>query len=372
MPVIRLQHESAGAFGASRRVGAGTDRPSAVPVRYKLANDVRINKAAAGDRRAGGAGHRVRNWAHRFVGRCTRFKSGDKPCGFVDLDLFQDVVDRARGELLALGFPASKLRQGDDLVIDWRHATDRIPMPAVWTVKESRQLAKTRLILSASDLQGLNEVRRKAEAGEPLRPHLSRQSLKPDYVDKMLAEWNITHFHLGTQLLASGLVQGTSSVLAAVIDPGANTLYFIDVQPHGGFWTRKEFLEIIEANWPFLNDPYVLNGIQVTANYTDQDHAGFRDANNNVLTLLSTGRPILGAGGGLTTAGTSAKDQRWLNHARRQIKWMEDIIRSKPLEMEARLKAAGVTWDETRFRLDELGDTAAVLEETTRTRFVIR
>lgn len=288
------------------------------------------------------------------------------------LDLFQDVVDRARSELLALGYPASTLRSGDNLVIDWRHVTDRIPAQLAWTVKESSQLANTRRSLTPGDRQGLNEVRRKAEAGESLRPYLSRQSLKPDYVDKMLAEWNITHFHLGTTLLPNGLIQGTSNILAAYIDHQTTTLYFIDVRPHGGFWTRKDFLEIIEANWPSLNDPHVLKGVQATGNYTDQEHAGFRAINGNVLTLLSTGRAIMGAGGGITTAGTSAKDQMWLNYAHRQVKWMEENIRSKPPEMETRLKSAGVTWDQARFRLDELGDTMAVLEEVSASRFVLR
>ncbi len=288
------------------------------------------------------------------------------------LDLFQDVVNRAQADMLALGFPAATLRQGPDLVIDWRHAMDRIPSPIRWKVAEARQLATTRLTLVPADLRGLNEVRHKAENGESLRPHLSRQSLKPDYFDKMLAEWNITHLHLGTTVLPSGLVQGTSNILAVFIDHGASTLYFLDVRPHDGFWTRKEFLEIIEANWPVLNDPHVLNGVKATANYTDKEHAGFREANGNVLTVLSTGRAIMGAGGGLTTACTSAKDQRWLNHARRQIKWMEETIRSKPADMEARLTSAGLTWDQARFRLDELGDTMAVFEEKSKTRFCFR
>lgn len=130
------------------------------------------------------------------------------------------------------------------MFLQWRHVEDRIPPPDSWTVFESKELRSKVHTLPLKIQKGLAELKRKAQKGDSLRPHLSRNIIKATSNDPMMMDWQITHFHLGTELDSRGLVKGTDDIVAAWFDSDKRRLYLIDVHPHRGFFSRQAFFRL--------------------------------------------------------------------------------------------------------------------------------
>src|ERR1700722_2762821 len=102
------------------------------------------------------------------------------------------------------------------------------------------------------------EIKRDIEAGVELMPRVSRKVQDWEYVDAMLADFDIQHFHLGTTLDADGFYARGAPLLYVRFDD-ANA-YFAMVAGHGE-WANVALLEIIHANWPASIERYRLKGL---------------------------------------------------------------------------------------------------------------
>jgi hypothetical protein len=100
-------------------------------------------------------------------------------------------------------------------------------------------------------------IKQEIESGADLMPRLSKKVRDWKYVDAMLADFDIQHFHLGTTLDADGFYARGAPLLYVRFDD-ANA-YFVTVSGHGE-WANVELIEIIHSNWPASIERYRLKG----------------------------------------------------------------------------------------------------------------
>ncbi|MEB2651605.1 hypothetical protein SOP89_09480 [Pseudomonas siliginis] len=165
--------------------------------------------------------------------------------------------------------------------------------------------------------------------GRPLFPYLSRSTLCASKSDGLLDDWGILHFHLGSELLANGLVKGTQVVAFGLVHP--DCVYFLDTQPHGSghsdVWVREELIHIVEKNWPSLLPS---NGRTLTPDtLTTEQRADCRRKSVNVTVTKQSGEVIFPPGGGVMCDGTAINDFMQLQKIYAQFDWARKMCESK-------------------------------------------
>lgn len=147
-----------------------------------------------------------------------------------------------------------------------------------------------------------NDIIRKIENGEPLRPYQSRKLKDTDYDDAMLMDWGVQHLHLGDNLQPDGFIQRTNELLFVRF---TNTdAYIINIFEHDN-WTDLEVLEIIHNNWPqSIEDFLIKDAVDLAFSPEKEDLKQLRKAQINSAVKLSDGSIYMGPGMGVTTAGS--------------------------------------------------------------------
>lgn len=152
---------------------------------------------------------------------------------------------------------------------------------------------------------GYEELKRKVEVGESLKPHQSTSINRPDYYDPLYLDWRIQHFHLktGPHPTRTGFVQRSGPLLFAQVTE--TDFYAIQVYEHGA-WSKQEIIEVIETNWPHQLDRFRMKGVRPLGSmYTDDDIAAFRKAGITAMTVAG-GNLIAPMGGGFRSNGRSS------------------------------------------------------------------
>jgi hypothetical protein len=164
----------------------------------------------------------------------------------IDMDFRADLRVIIEAELDALGYepdPQLPLHKLTNLYFD--ALTRRIsPRP--------RQVIRARdFSCPPAHAAGLAQLVTDIETGADLAPRLSRSLDEFEFIDGMLVEWGIYHFHLGTtpHPKRPGLIQSTGDLVYAIVS--ADTVYFLAVLPHRQ-WSNERLLQVIEENWPSL------------------------------------------------------------------------------------------------------------------------
>jgi hypothetical protein len=241
----------------------------------------------------------------------------------IDMDFRADLRVIIEAELDALGYepdPQLPLHKLTNLYFD--ALTRRIsPRP--------RQVIRARdFSCPPAHAAGLAQLVTDIETGADLAPRLSRSLDEFEFIDGMLVEWGIYHFHLGTtpHPKRPGLIQSTGDLVYAIVS--ADTVYFLAVLPHRQ-WSNERLLQVIEENWPSLLEPYALPaGTSLEApSPSAADREMLRKAGVNAFTALPGGALIFPPGlgrtlGGKTSVRGSMRANRLLNfvdHAARQI-----------------------------------------------------
>ncbi len=170
----------------------------------------------------------------------------------------------------------------------------------------------------------VNAIKQKFETGEDVNPHLSQRIMNVDYNDDLLHEWGIHHLHLNTEMKSNGFIKRSSELLYLVID--SQNSYFINIYDHKEF-QNIELLEIIEENWPFLLQKYLLNDLTSISN--DQSKKGIRKSRkNNSFNIYATssGKVYLPRGGGLNSAGSNVTSLEYAEVVIDEIQYVENFI----------------------------------------------
>jgi hypothetical protein len=170
-------------------------------------------------------------------------------------------------------------------------------------------------------------IKRDIEAGIDLMPRLSKKVRDFEYVDAMLADFDIQHFHLGSTLDADGFYARGAPLLYVRID--AADAYFVMVSGHGE-WANVDFLEIIHTNWPASIERYRLKGaIAAGPNISAADRTKARNIGADSLIRMQDGTVYMPPGGGFSLGGASSGAAMRMAANRRALNLHEADMRQR-------------------------------------------
>lgn len=202
----------------------------------------------------------------------------------------------------------------------------RLLAPKPRKVKISKEF-----IVSEDCQNGYEYFKAAVERGDNLIPFMSKKIVDVESKDKMIYDWGMFHFHLGTEKDTNDprFIKRADHLLIAFVDENHDdNMYFLQVRPHiSDIWTEQDLVRILADNWPDIMEPYRIQGfISLTENISDADYKEMRKNNVNTFVDLHDGRVYVGANHGLNTAGTSVKAvsqyDYYCNNANLFEKWM--------------------------------------------------
>ncbi len=158
--------------------------------------------------------------------------------------------------------------------------------------------------------KGRDALLEKVRNGKNLFPHLSRQIFDANFMDGMLFDWGVQHFHLGLtpDKKRPKLIEGTKEVLYAIVKD--DTFYAIAIEDHG-HWASKDLLRIVRDNFPEIIKPFKIEGIlALSQTFSEKEHIQLRNSGVNTINELD-GEFYFSPGGGINTArGSMISTQR--------------------------------------------------------------
>jgi hypothetical protein len=268
-----------------------------------------------------------------------------------EINLIQDWIEIIKNDLIAKGHTVSGLTD-ENIAISYITYLRR-------NIKsQPRTILKSSTFICPAELQdGLNNLEEIISNGGDLKAFLSKQINRLGYHDKMLYDWDIHHFHLGTNIENDGFVSRTGPILFARIVEGI--VYFIKIGNHGE-WTNQELMSIIEENWPASIESFKVDAESLTEDLSDNDIKMLRKHNINSLISLGTSKIYIGPGQGISAAGGSIASTRAYLDTKRGFKELEKRIKSNPTEW---LPATNqIASKELKFKLIKIDGTYYVEE----------
>lgn len=303
----------------------------------------------------------------------------------VRADFLGDVREQLAKRLTLSAIPVPADMKVHDVAIRYFDFKRRQIPACPRTVLRSRELDAN--ALSPEHQAGVEAIIEDAMAGRTLLPYLTKDWLNLDLHDYLFNDWRILHLHLGGRRFNSaGFVERTQFVLFAF--PTHDALYLIDVMDHNPTtaktaFAKKQLVQILHNNWPFLLEPYLLHGVSELHPNGDEARWALsrrRKGDDGKLAghamigvELKNGHVYDGMGGGYTMTGLSAealdRSNHLLNAAHRlQKHWVSkgDEIREKIM------KGTGLALAELHLRLDVQHMASGVQVEVRETRSNLR
>ena len=216
------------------------------------------------------------------------------------LDLITDWLEIVKQRLLSENFSLENI--GDDKIfIEYYTLQNRKVSTKIRSIKKSPVFS------CPPELQsGLELLESKITNGENIRPPQSRSLKNLSIKDGMLFDWNIHHFHLGTEIESDGFIKRTGPLLYAYVDE--DNIYFLQILEHGN-WTKEDLIRIIHENWPEAIAHAKLNynndTIQISNLPNDEERKHLRNANINTFVQIDEHNVYLGPGWGFSASGNS-------------------------------------------------------------------
>jgi|HubBroStandDraft_6_1064221.scaffolds.fasta_scaffold245043_2 hypothetical protein len=214
-------------------------------------------------------------------------------------DFISDWITYLRERLIQEGWRADEVR-----------GLAERDVPIYFFESHRRRLAsRPRLLKIADDFQcptvdqvGWTALQKKVTKGADLNPHLSERHSNITHFDGLLAEWQVHHFHLGTDFDPKNpqYVTRTGSLVFALVDD--NSFCAINVFPHRTHWEEVGIVESIHRNWPDMISKYRVKGVTPETLDKNQRRA-LRKHNGNVLVGTKDGTVYVPIGGGVVGSG---------------------------------------------------------------------
>lgn len=222
------------------------------------------------------------------------------------MNLRQDLQDIMNSKFAELGltYPTTDLRE---LCIHYFNTAIKLIPARHYNVHYSAELITKKA--GQPYEADLTIIQQQFESGTDICPHLSKQSLNPDFDDSLLNDWQIHHLHISniktspTQYFYN---RSSHLVFALILD---NNAYFVDVRHHNEqtVFAKKEFIKIIQDNWPeILEGSQIKDAVGVSHDCTDEEIAKLRKAGINVLIAVG-GKVYVSHGMGYAASGDSMK-----------------------------------------------------------------
>jgi hypothetical protein len=222
-----------------------------------------------------------------------------------------------------------------------------------------RVLEAAELVCPPEFAAGYAQLKSELENGTDVTARLSTRITKPAYEDMLLNDWGVTHFHVNLRDPAGDVEHENTILLAMIRD---EVVYCIGFIPHRA-WTRIEYLEILQRNWPQSLQHARVHAATAYA-MTDDERDKMRKRNANVLTTVN-GVAYGAIGGGYTAAGTSMRAHHEADHALLSLDSYEKWVRTNAAPIVAAIEdAGGRAGTPPTFRLDFDDDGNALAVET--------
>ena len=149
--------------------------------------------------------------------------------------------------------------------------------------------------------------------------------------DFLLSDWGIYHLHINDSF-ENGFIKRSMYLLLVLID--SDNAYFIKCinHPVAGDslpWGLKEYLEIIDKNWPFLTDSWIINrdrDVQLTTHFTEEEYVSLRKHGINACVELTNGKIVMGIGGGIAGDLSPSKAVFISNKFKRELLSLPSIL----------------------------------------------
>lgn len=244
-------------------------------------------------------------------------------------ELVVSYIEVVKKALNRLGVSASGVRYGNipyyfhDLIL-------RIPAP------KPRKVFLSEVIRNdPHKLQSVDFIKRKAERGESVWPHLSRGWGRLKNLDKLYNNWQVYHLHLGEDIETHGYVSRTQNVLLLMISTDA--MHFIDVRGHGGefpdLWYDVGIMNIVLESWPDQLAKYksLMTGHNVSESSVELTKK-YRDDNFNAPLILSDGCAYVNPGM-VSLEGLGSLGGLHYNYLIRTFGVVEQIWKEAPYEL---------------------------------------
>jgi hypothetical protein len=217
------------------------------------------------------------------------------------VNFYRDLAATLRAALSAKGYMIPATADDDDIVDGYLSVVNRQISVQPRTFHTARELN-----CPPELAPGYQELKRKVEAGESLKPHQNTSINRPDYYDVLYLDWKIQHFHLKAtpHRRQAGFVERSGPLLFALVTD--TDFYAIQVYEHGA-WSKQELIEIFDRNWPKQLDPFRLKGVRPLGKlYTDDDVSAFRRV--GITSLAVAGDSLIAPmGGGFRSNGQSSR-----------------------------------------------------------------
>jgi len=239
----------------------------------------------------------------------------------IKIDFYNDWINNIKEQMTQWGYAVDPTDDQQTLAINYFHILERQIEPIPRTVLISKELSCPPQYQSA-----FHTIRKKAEEGGDLVPHLSKQILNSNYQDQLLNDWGIHHLHLGNSIDHTGFIERTGPLLFARITE--SEFFAIAILNHGA-WTDRSLLQIIYNNWPKSISQYLLKNMRLTQEATPDEHRKLRAAGVCVLTSLDDGTVCMPIGGGVTTAKTGVHSIMEHDHYAHLITHLENVTKQQ-------------------------------------------
>ncbi|MDD4323968.1 MAG: hypothetical protein PHR37_03925 [Eubacteriales bacterium] len=256
------------------------------------------------------------------------------------IDLYSDWVEYLKIQLIHLGYDNCLVKNGDDYCFRYFNALLRLVDPVPRKV-----LIPTEFSCQEENIMALGIIKDKIERGLDITPYLSKNIRKPDYHDELLNDWGIHHLHLGHEREDSGFIERTRNLLFVRFDE--RHAYFLNVMPHG-YWAKKELVEIIHKNWPYLIKRFKINNVQIEEDMSEEDVKKMRKAGANTLFITEDGTIYFPIGGGYATSGINMNVVRTCNYIKKRIELIQkDVLDNFDNIAREKILSKGVSLNKT-------------------------
>lgn len=243
----------------------------------------------------------------------------------ISVDLLSDFSDKCGIELQKSGY-SRPIGSNEDIIrayINVRHRRVQV---------RSRRVYKAKYSVPSNLATGEQKFLKKVVVGDDLRPHQSTRIEQANFDDGMLNDFGIHHFHLGTRQHPNKpeFVARTDPVLFALVK--GEDFYSLGCYGHGA-WSQTSLLYIIHENWPEAIKECSIKDVSLLRTYTDAEHSILRDSRINVLTQKPDQTVHIGPGGGITSAGGSARVLMEIIEIKNLCIQLENYLKSKIRKM---------------------------------------
>lgn len=226
---------------------------------------------------------------------------------------------------------------------------DELPFKLIY-LEERMVVSKPRQLCESSEfncppemVNGWEFLKQKITNGADLTPHLSKEIKNLEYKDKMLNEWGIYHFHLGTTM-DGNFIKRTGPLLFAFITDQA--VYAVNIYQHNQ-WAEDTILQTIHDNWPYLISSYkASNAINTTSIVTPSQRISLRKVNANTFFTATDGTIYVPTGGGSVASGYNLSTTMKVIKTKSFINNIGKMLESAPENLKEKLISAGYSESE--------------------------